>query len=158
MVTWYEAVAFCYWLSQKLGRRTGLPSEAQWERAARHTDGRRYPWDAKLAPDHCNYYDTGVGTTTAVGIFPKGASQCGALDMSGNVWEWCQTKWRGNYESPPDDDPEGDITRVLRGGSFSYHAGYVRCAVRIRRYPLYRLRNFGFRVVVASPSIHDAAL
>ncbi len=151
MVTWYEAVAFCYWLSQKLGRRTGLPSEAQWERAARHTDGRRYPWDAKLAPDHCNYYDTGVGTTTAVGIFPKGASQCGALDMSGNVWEWCLTKWRDNYESRSDDGLEGNITRVVRGGSFLNYARPVRCAVRYRYGPSRRRRFCGFRVVVTSP-------
>ena len=153
MVTWYEAVAFCNWLGQKLGRPVSLPSEAQWERAARHTDGRRYPWGEQITPDHANYDQTGIGTTTAVGIFPKGASQCGALDMSGNVWEWCRTKWRENYESSPDDTLEGDITRVVRGGSFSSNARLVRCAVRFRldlpggnRFGFY-----GFRVVVASP-------
>jgi formylglycine-generating enzyme required for sulfatase activity len=153
MVTWYEAVAFCHWLGRKLGRPVSLPSEAQWERAARHTDARRYPWGDKLTPDHANYDQTGIGTTTAVGIFPQGASQCGALDMSGNVWEWCQTKWRNNYESPPDDNPEKgiDIMRVVRGGSFNDNARLVRCALRYRYNPLDRLRNFGFRVVVASP-------
>jgi formylglycine-generating enzyme required for sulfatase activity len=151
MVTWYEAVAFSNWLSQKLGRPVSLPSEAQWERAARRTDGRRYPWGEQITPDHANYVETGVGSTTAVGIFPKGASQCGALDMSGNVWEWCQTKWRNNYDSPPDDDPKGDITRVVRGGSFDGLARYVRCAFRFRYVPNDRSRYGGFRVVVASP-------
>ncbi|MBE2233803.1 MAG: SUMF1/EgtB/PvdO family nonheme iron enzyme, partial [Anaerolinea sp.] len=117
-VSWYEAVAYSNWLGQKLGRPVTLPSEAQWERAARHRDGRRYPWGEALTPDHANYDETGIGTTTAVGIFPKGKSECGALDMSGNVWEWCLTRWRDSYNSPPDDDPGGDIMRVLRGGSF----------------------------------------
>jgi formylglycine-generating enzyme required for sulfatase activity len=150
-VSWYEAVAFSNWLGQKLGRPVSLPSEAQWERAARHTDGRRYPWGEQITPDHANYDQTGIGTTTAVGIFPKGVSQCGALDMSGNVWEWCRTKWRESYTTPPDDDLEGDITRVVRGGSFLHNAWGVRCAVRYWDNPRDRLLNFGFRVVVASP-------
>jgi formylglycine-generating enzyme required for sulfatase activity len=150
-VTWYEAVAFCNWLGQKLGRPVNLPSEAQWERAARHTDGRRYPWGEQITDDHANYAETGIGTTTAVGIFLQGAALAGTLDMSGNVWEWCLTKWRENYEIPPDDDPEGDITRVLRGGSFLNDARLVRCAVRSGYLPNSRFRDYGFRVVVASP-------
>jgi formylglycine-generating enzyme required for sulfatase activity len=171
MVTWYEAVAFCGWLSQKLGRPVSLPSEAQWERAARHTNGRRYPWGDQLTPDHCNYNDTGIGTTTAVGIFPKGASQCGALDMSGNVWEWTRSLWGKdwqkssfNYPYDPLDkvredlDAPLDILRVVRGGSFSNDARDVRCAIRDWYYPSNRSWDSGFGVVVASPSIHDAAL
>ena len=72
MVTWYEAQAFCTWLGRKLNMPVALPTEAQWERAARGTDGRRYPWGGEFTPDHANYNDTGIGTTTAVGIFPQG--------------------------------------------------------------------------------------
>jgi formylglycine-generating enzyme required for sulfatase activity len=151
MLTWYEAVAFCKWLGQKLGRPVNLPSEAQWEQAARHTDGRRYPWGSEITADHANYDQTGIGTTTAVGIFPKGASQCGALDMSGNVWEWCQTEWRDDYSTPPNDDPECNIMRVLRGGSFNLGTRVVRCAIRDWSNPNFRRRSYGFRVVVASP-------
>ncbi|MBM4461171.1 MAG: NACHT domain-containing protein, partial [Chloroflexi bacterium] len=130
MVAWYEALAFCNWLGQKLGVDVSLPTEAQWERAARGADGRRYPWAGELTPDHANYDETRIGTTTAAGIFPKGESPCGALDMSGNVWEWCRTKWRGDYRSAADDRLEGGDPRVLRGGAFNLEAQVVRCAVR----------------------------
>jgi formylglycine-generating enzyme required for sulfatase activity len=157
-------VAFCNWLALKLGRPVSLPGEAQWERAARHTDGRRYPWGEQITSDHANYDETGIGTTTAVGIFPQGASQCGALDMSGNVWEWTRSLWGKvygkssfNYPYDPTDrkredlDAPVDILRVLRGGSFDLNASSVRCAIRLRYSPNGRLRNLGFRVVVASP-------
>ena len=163
-VSWYEAVAYSNWLGQKLGRPVTLPSEAQWERAARHRDGRRYPWGEALTPDHANYDETGIGTTTAVGIFPKGKSECGALDMSGNVWEWTCSLWgkdwdKSSFNYPYDSsdtkredlDASDDIMRVLRGGSFNHYAGFVRCAVRNRHNPDFRNRNIGFRVVVASP-------
>lgn len=152
MVTWYEAVAFCNWLGTKLGTTVTLPSEAQWERAARGMDGRTYPWGEKITPEHANYDATGIATTTAVGIFPKGANpETGVLDMSGNVWEWCRTKWRENYEAKPDDALEGNARRVLRGGAFFNIARSVRCAARFRNDPNFALRYDGFRVV-ASPS------
>ena len=157
MVTWYEATAFCNWLGEKLGLEVTLPSEAQWEKAARG-DGwpRRYPWGEKITPDHANYAETGIDATTAVGIFPQGRQPLGALDMSGNVWEWCRTKWRDDYTSQPDDDHRKATTaRVLRGGAFYYDARVVRCAFRLRYYPNYRYRCLGFRVV-ASPIIHDS--
>ncbi len=156
MVTWYEAQAFCNWLGQKLGVDVALPTEAQWERAARGTDGRRYPWEGDLTADHANYDQTGIGTTTAVGIFPKGANpETGVLDMSGNVWEWCRTKWRAGYRGQPDDGLQGTDMRVLRGGAFLGLARYVRCAVRNGDLPNPRGRLIGFRVV-ASPIIHDS--
>ena len=82
-VSWYEAVAYCRWLSQKSNREILLPTEVQWERAARHTDGRIYPWDGELDPDKCNFNETGIGSTSAVGLFPQGNAECGAADMAG---------------------------------------------------------------------------
>lgn len=150
MITWYEAVAFSNWLSEKLGRMVSLPTEAQWERAARHTDARWYPWGDDLTPDHANYYATGIGEKSTVGIFTKGGCRCGAQDMCGNIWEWCLTKWREDYNTPPDDEPEGDALRVLRGGSFDLDAGGVRCGVRNWNLPDSSYGHYGFRVVCTS--------
>ena len=87
-VAWDDAVAFCRWLSKATHRSFRLPSEAEWENAARGSDGRLYPW-GNQAPDEkrCNFGET-VGDTTPVGKYPDGVSPCGALDMAGNVWEW----------------------------------------------------------------------
>ena len=154
-VSWYEAVAFCNWLTEKSGHVVSLPTEAQWEKAARGTDARKYPWGGEITPDHANYNETGIGSTSAAGIFPRGSSPCGALDMSGNVWEWCATKWRDDYKKPEDNDPEGQAVRVLRGGAFSYGSKVVRCAARFRFDPKLRNLDLGFRVV-APPRIHGS--
>jgi formylglycine-generating enzyme required for sulfatase activity len=157
-------MAFCRWLSEKLGMAVSLPTEAQWEKAARSDDGRRYPWGGELTPDHANYGETGIGETgigetgigetgigetTAVGIFPRGASPYGVLDMSGNVWEWCLTKWSYDYTTPADDNAEGDDWRVVRGGSFRDNERLVRCASRSWYNPDVGDLSLGFRVVVS---------
>jgi formylglycine-generating enzyme required for sulfatase activity len=147
-IAWYEAVAFGNWLGEILGVKVSLPTEAQWEKAARGTDGRIYPWGKKITPEHANCDATELGATSAVGIFPRGASPYGALDMSGNVWEWCLTKWRADYNEPEDNGLEGIEMRVLRGGSYFYNARGVRCAVRLRLFPDFR-GGFGFRVVAS---------
>jgi formylglycine-generating enzyme required for sulfatase activity/energy-coupling factor transporter ATP-binding protein EcfA2 len=149
-VSWYEAVAYCRWLSKKSGREVMLPTEAQWERAARHTDGRIYPWEGELGPDRCNFSKTGIGSTSAVGIFPKGNAVCGDADMAGNVLEWCRTVWRGNYEKYElrvSDDLEKAARRVVRGGAFSNFRLSVRCACRSNYRPGSRNNVIGFRVV-----------
>jgi iron(II)-dependent oxidoreductase len=157
-VTWYEAVAFCRWLTEELRERgklgddqeISLPTEPQWEKAARSTDGRLYPWGEGPDPNRANYEDTGIGTTSAVGCFPGGVSPYGIEDLSGNVWEWCRTKWEGDYEGYQNDSAlEGSSRRVLRGGSFYNAAVVVRCAARRSWGPGNRFRNIGFRVVVA---------
>ena len=153
-VSWYEAVAFCRWLSERLNRNVSLPSEAQWERAARHTDGRKFPWGGQdEAPQRCNMNEAGSGHTSAVGMFPNGHSQDGLADMAGNVWEWCSTQWLEdytNYQKKADHKPEGDSARVLRGGAWCYPADLARCAYRYWFVPGSRYWYFGFRVV-ASP-------
>jgi formylglycine-generating enzyme required for sulfatase activity len=173
LVSWHDALAYCEWLTEKLrvwdetpeplatllreeGWRITLPSEAEWEKAARGLGRRIFPWGNEANPERANYSDTGIGTTSAVGCFPDGASPYGVEDLSGNVWEWCRTKWEENYRDyQGDDDLEGDAPRVLRGGSFFYDDWYVRCASRsVRSSPDPRLRNYGFRVV-ASPVRSD---
>ena len=164
-VTWYEAMAFCKWLNATFkpeelnlpgGWKVRLPSEAEWERAARHTDGRDSPWDPKDKAEpasRCNCAEAEIGQTSAVGLFPSGQAVCGAADMAGNVWEWCLTKWCANYknyEKLADQGPEGDSARVLRGGSWVSDADIARCAFRVRYNPGSRYWFIGFRVV-ASP-------
>ena len=93
---------------------------------------------------------SGPGTTTPVGVYPDGASACGLLDMAGNVWEWCATKWQDNYRGYRDDnDLRGDVSPVLRGGAFDGDRRYVRCAYRSGDLPLLRGSLVGFRVVLA---------
>ena len=158
-------MAFCNWLSKRLGITLALPTEAQWERAARHTDGWRYPWNGEITPDHANFDQTGIGTTSAVGIFPKGVGQCGALDMSGNVWEWTSSLWGKDWQKaefqypyhPADGrenlDAPAEVWRVVRGGSCYNNDRLVRCACRLRDYPNVRFDFIGFRVVCVSPPI-----
>ena len=149
-VSWYEAIAYCAWLSEQVGYVVTLPSEAQWERASRHTDGRVYPWNGYLSPERCNFRETGIDATSAVGIFPGGVAECGAADMSGNVWEWCSTLWLDNYskyEERVSDDLTGDERRVLRGGSWYNLSTFVRAASRLRLVPDFRSRGVGFRLV-----------
>ncbi|MEZ4727898.1 MAG: SUMF1/EgtB/PvdO family nonheme iron enzyme [Caldilineaceae bacterium] len=137
-VSWYEAVAFCNWLTDMIEYEVRLPTEAEWERAARHTDGRNYPWGAKFDAKRCNMAETGIGSTSAVGLFPNGDAQCGAADMSGNVLEWCSTPWLGSYEDYETEireDLEGDARRVLRGGSFASDDSDARCAGRNVDFP-----------------------
>jgi formylglycine-generating enzyme required for sulfatase activity len=137
-VTWYEAYAYCAWLAEATGRPYRLPTEAEWERAARGTDGRFYPWGNEYIQGYANIDEKASGVpggiylerTTPVGSYPQGASPYGALDMAGNVWEWCASKWANPYVHPEDNDPEGDDPRVLRGGSWYYSENRARTAFR----------------------------
>jgi len=170
-----EALAFCRWLNEGL-QVTGyklqvwhgdqletcnlpfgtcqvrLPTESEWEKAARGTEARIFPWGNEIDPARANYGDAGLGTTTAVGCFPAGASPYGLLDLSGNVEEWCQTVWLDNYEGYAQkviQSTEVEGPRVLRGGAFSYSAQVVRCACRYHYEPSNWNHDVGFRVCVA---------
>jgi formylglycine-generating enzyme required for sulfatase activity len=175
-VSWYDALQYCEWLTRQLRewgetpeslatlvQREGwvvtLPSEAEWEKAARGTDGRIYAWGNKPDPNRDNCSDTGIGTTSAVGSFPCGASPYGIVDMSGNVAEWTRSLWGPDFAEPAfaypyrqNDGRENQeapdrIFRVLRGGAFRDGHESVRCAYRDRDYPSYR-HGDGFRLVV----------
>lgn len=165
-VSWYEAVAFCNWLSAQNGlplndpqRSLRLPSEAEWERAARGTDGYIYPWGNEWDGNKCNNYYLQLGVTTAVGIFPAGNAICGAADLSGNVREWCSTKWLENYEEYGQkvvNQVEGADIRLLRCGSFVSNENHVRCASRNYDRPLNRNNNVGFRLLLHGSASLDS--
>ena len=133
-VSWDAATAYCRWLSETTGQRYRLPSEAEWEKAARGTDGRIYPW-GNQPPDErrCNF-NNNVKDTTPVGSYPAGVSPYGCYDMAGNVWEWTSSlSW--DYPYRADDGREvqvedGNGLSVYRGGAYWVDRKLVRCAYR----------------------------
>jgi len=162
-ISWYEALAYCRWLTEKTEKGYRLPTEAEWEKAARGDKDRRgYPWGDAWDPQRCNNRENGPDHTTPVGQFsPAGDSPFGASDMAGQVWEWCSTRYGGTGEvaaygypyDPRDgrEDLEGEDTRVLRGGSWLDGAAACRCSYRFRHAPRYGDYNRGFRVARSIP-------
>ena len=145
-VDFYDAQTFCDWAGVR------LPTEADWEKAARGTDGRLWPWgnqppDARL----CNF-NNNVGDLTPVGQYVEGASPYGVLDMAGNIWEWTSSLYQ-RYPYQSEDGRENEISegmRALRGGSYVHSSRDVRCAARQAMYPSARDLYIGFRVVSTS--------
>ena len=152
-VSWYEATAYTNWLAQTTDAIIRLPTEAEWEKAARGVDGRTYPWgDAAPDQSHCNFADQ-KGKTTPVGNYPAGVSPYGALDMAGNVWEWIGTHWVEdyvNYANVASHEKEGNGLRSLRGGSWGHPARNLRAANRRKYKPDPQSYHVGFRVVLLS--------
>ena len=155
-VSWDDSVAFCAWASERTGRKIRLPTEAEWEKAARGTDGQRYPWgDPEPDETRCNYGKSrAAGGQMEVGRYsPEGDSPYGCVDMAGNVLEWTSSLL---FDYPYDaedgrEDPNSRDARVVRGGGFFDNARDVRSANRNYGNPETRLSYIGFRVV-ASPS------
>jgi len=142
-VTWHQARAYAAWVG---GR---LPTEAEREYAARGPEGRTYPWGEDPPDERLLNYNRPGGDTTRVGDYPGGASWVGALDMSGNVWEWTSSLWESYPYDAADgrEDPEAEGFRVLRGGWFGSTALWARSGARYCYGPYRSNDDFGFRVV-----------
>jgi formylglycine-generating enzyme required for sulfatase activity len=166
-LTWHDARAYCDWLAgcwRTEGRigsceRVRLPTEREWEAAARSVAGHIWPWGDSWALDHANGEETGFNDTCAVGLFAEGASSFGCGDMAGNVWEWCTTLWGKDMVTPSfrfpwmNDgrealDASKDVRRVLRGGCFSSPSWKANGVYRGSLEPAGSWRGNGFRIVV----------
>ena len=171
-VSWYGAAAYCDWLSMMSGRTRAydhstwecnggdpygasgyrLPTDAEWEYAAQYDDERVYPWGDESADcSRANHYDGGycVGWTSPVGSYADGMSDLGLYDMAGNVWEWCNDWYTCSLGTSPETDPPGPSSgayRVIRGGSWNYFDGGLRCAARGGSYPTSAYYDLGFRI------------
>jgi hypothetical protein len=147
-VSWYDAVAYCRWLGARLGREVRLPTEWEWQQAATGGDAaNEYPWGPAWIDGCANIGESRLSRTTAVGMYPGGASSQGVLDLAGNVWEWCLN----THKEPRASPSSGEAPRVVRGGSWSSRRVSCRCAYRYGAVPDSRYYNVGFRLCCAPP-------
>lgn len=144
-----DALAYCEWLGQRLGMKFRLPTEAEWERAARGDDDRLYPWGDFFDPWRCNTLESGKGATTPVGIYsPSGDSPFGVRDMAGNVLEWTSSQLKPYPYQPEDgrESPKLDEKCVVRGGAWYYSRKLARCCSREGVISTYFSPALGFRL------------
>jgi len=146
-VSWNDAMNYCTFLMEITGRRFGLPTEAQWEFAARGTEGRTYPWGNESYEGRVNFNS---GGTTRVNNFPTGATPSGIFDMAGNVWEWTMDCYADGYSAKDLTDPKGPGSgtyKVLRGGSWcSSFSDELMAAYRCNVIPEYQDLDIGLRL------------
>ncbi|MBK9713421.1 MAG: SUMF1/EgtB/PvdO family nonheme iron enzyme [Kouleothrix sp.] len=160
-VSWYEAAAYCAWLTEH-GHRQGwlpaaeeirLPTSLEWERAARHTDRRRYPWGTdEPTPERANYDKTDIDTTSPVGCFPAGVAECGAHDLLGNIWEWTTTLWEEIELPIPRKEFTQSETPAIRGNAYHSEMERMFCGARLGFNPGNGVDYRGFRVVCSPRS------
>lgn len=151
-VSWYDAVAYCRWLSDRLGYEVRLPFEWEWQQAA--TGGNSdylYPWGRDWSANHANTRESGLRRAVAVGMYPHNESPVGAMDMSGNVLEWCQNEFRLRRGSDIPRGPGEPARRVLRGGSWFLVLSFARAHFRTGDNPYYRFNSVGFRLAASAP-------
>jgi len=157
-VSWDDVLAYSQWLALMTGKDWRLPTESEWEKAARGTDGRIYPWGDQWDKTRANTFDGGPGTRTPVGSYPGGASPYGAHDMAGNVYEWTSTTLQPYLYQASDGRKDlrvkavtilssGPWGKVLRGGSWSNPPRFVRAACRYDNLSTDTSGNFGVRLV-----------
>jgi formylglycine-generating enzyme required for sulfatase activity len=172
-VSWFEALKYCQWLTEQLKSNqewaekisslfqakdwhVTLPSEAEWEKAARGTDGRIYPWGDTFNEHNLNFDGTKINGTSPVGCFKNGGSPYHVMEMSGNVYEWTRSKFTDYPYQPDDEDRESlsdkNDARVVRGGCWYYPARYCRVAYRFRDTPGIRIDFIGFRLCLSPKS------
>jgi formylglycine-generating enzyme required for sulfatase activity len=156
-VNWNDAVAYCEWLSMKTGKKYRLPTDAEWEMAARGTDDRRYPWGNEEPDRTFANYNMHVGHTTKVDEYPKNKSPYGVMDMAGNVGEWCSDWWDGDFSEIKrclsgggssirnPKGPANGTARVARGGSWFAPPDFIRTSFRLGKAPGFEGYSSGFR-------------
>jgi len=153
-LSWQGAVSYSEWLVRKTGVGFRLPTEAEWEKAARGTDGRKYPWGDEEPNERLANFNNSIGKNTEVGKYPDGASPYGCLDMAGNAWEWCNDWYDEEfYGHSPRQNPQGPATdslRVQRGGGLFFGAGSLLCANRSGGSPAGYWDMVGFRLAAGS--------
>lgn len=151
-VSWYDASVFCRWASDLTDKQVRLPTEAEWEKAARGTDGRLYPWGNEFDAARLNCAEAKLPGTTPVDGFAGGASPYGAWDMAGNVWEWVEDWYKPDYYTERvTQNPQGPETgyyKALRGGAWFSDRAHVRAADRTHFNPENRYDYVGFRIVL----------
>ncbi len=152
-VSWYDVQNFFLWLNNITGKEYRLPTEAEWEKAARGTDGREYPWGNIWDATKANTAEAQLKKTGPVGEYPDGKSPFGCYDMAGNAYDWCSDWFHiDTYKYSPPENPMGAVEgrrKVIRGGSWQPVGEFAaRCANRAASEPIRASHNIGFRIAI----------